>query len=107
MINEAKTRKLFSLILQYYILYKDASYTRDIYYKAYEIECEREIKIKNRHIPSMTMSKKAFKRTITTKLFDASAALPAVVGTAIIGSGVLRLSLCPASETTSAYFGFV
>lgn len=66
MINEAKTRKLFSLILQYYILYKDASYTREIYYKAYEIECERELKIKNRHIPSMTMSKKAFKRTITT-----------------------------------------
>lgn len=66
MINEAKTRKLFSLILQYYMLYKDASLTRDIYYKAQETEWNRELSIKNRHIPSMAMSKKAFKTSLTT-----------------------------------------
>lgn len=69
MTNREKTKKLFNLILQYYILYTEASMTRDTYYEAYEAECEREISIKNMHIPSMSMSKQAFKVSATTTGF--------------------------------------
>lgn len=69
MTNREKTEKLFGLILQYYILYTEASITRDTYYEAFEAECEREISIKNKHIPSMSMSKKAFNTSVTTTGF--------------------------------------
>ncbi len=69
MTNRDKTKRLFNLILQYYMLYKESTITRDTYYEAYENKVEKELQIKNRHIPVMSMSKKAFKTSAKTTGF--------------------------------------
>lgn len=66
MTKRDKIKRLFSLVLQYYYLYRDASITRETYYNAQEIEWERELSIRNRHIPAMAMSKESFNASMTT-----------------------------------------
>lgn len=71
MEEREKAKKMFNLIIRFYIDYKRLNSMRKLYYDEYDDFSKLELSSMNYHIPEMVMSKKSFNSVLSTGSFIA------------------------------------
>lgn len=69
MEEREKMKRMFNLIIQYYINYKYSRNLNELYYSEFEKNSKIDLARMNYHIPEMEMSKKSFKNVLSVGSF--------------------------------------